>query len=89
MLNSLYTYRTFLSLPVFIFAGQAAYSIHQGRPISGSVLGAMALLALILILFVIYKHDGTIFNKTTLSIMIYTVLGTCLYLGILVLFANF
>ncbi len=82
MFKFLYTYRFFLSIWVAIFAAQAAYLIRQGRPIPGSVLGGMALFGLTLLLTVIYKNDGTIFNKTTLHSMIVIFLMICIY-GIL------
>src|SRR5258706_2699476 len=88
MFKFLYTYRFIFSIWVAIFAAQAAYLIRQGRPITGSVLGGMALLGLALLFTVIYKNDGTIFNKTTLNSMIVTILMVCIYGTLLALFPD-
>ena len=83
-----YPYRFFLSIWVGTFAAQAANLIYQGRPITASVLGGMALLGLALLLTVIYKNDGSIFNKTTLNSMIVIIVMACMYGAILALFPD-
>ncbi len=66
MFKSFYTYRTFLTIPVPIFAGQAVLSLYEGHLPAGIVIGSIALLILILLLSAIYKNDSASRNKTML-----------------------
>ena len=87
MLNFLYTYRTAFSTFIAVFAGQGFRLFFQGHPLAGSLLDGVAVLVLILLLLLIQKVNGTIFDRATLALISITVLMACIYPGLLAFFS--
>ena len=88
MLNFLYTNRIYVSIVIAIFAGQGFHAFYQGLPKAGSVLDGIALLGFVLLLLLIRKMNGTIFDRATLALIFITVLMACIIPGLVTLFSN-
>ena len=75
MIKFLYNYRIYVSIFVAIFAAQGAVSIYQHHAVSGEVIVGLALLVLVLLLYVVKRKEGTVFNKTVVALIIAIISG--------------
>lgn len=83
MINFLYTHRFYFVIFIGIFAAQGFQAFYQGQLLAGSVIGSMAILVLGLLLFIITRASGTIFNKDTALLIILIPIEAVVYIGLL------